>query len=110
MSHLVAPDRSGQAGSLTNNTLLAVAERLAVAYVVHRAPRAVLLTGSTALSLTDAYSDVNLNAYYDAPPPENQLGAAQAQAGGTGYRRPSSSVEDYHVDSVHCEVGHFFGR
>jgi hypothetical protein len=99
--------RSGQGGSLTNNTLLALAERLVVAYVAHTAPRAVLLTGSTALGLTDAFSDVDLIAYYDTPPSENQLEAAQTQLGGTGYRRPRPSVEDYHADGVHCEVGHF---
>lgn len=108
MSQLVAPeDRAGQGGSVTNAILLALAERLATAYVAHTGPRAILLVGSTALGLTDNYSDVDLIAYYDAPPTDNQLEAAQLQIGGTAYRQPRPSVEDYRADGVHCEVGHF---
>ncbi len=108
MSQLVASDdRTSQGGSLTNAILLALAERLATAYVAHTGPRAILLAGSTALGLTDNYSDVDLIAYYDAPPSDNQLEAAQLRIGGTAYGRPRPSVENYRADNVQCEVGHF---
>jgi predicted nucleotidyltransferase len=43
--------------------LVTLAQRLSVVYVAHCAPRAVLLTGSTAEGLADEYSDLDVIAY-----------------------------------------------
>jgi predicted nucleotidyltransferase len=61
--------------------LRAVAERVAKAYLAHTAPRAILLTGSAADGGTDHHSDVDLIAYYDVAPPDEQLQQVRRAAG-----------------------------
>ncbi|MDQ3702539.1 MAG: nucleotidyltransferase domain-containing protein, partial [Chloroflexota bacterium] len=59
--------------------LVALAERVAAAYVAHAGPRAVLLTGSAAAGESDTYSDIDLIAYYDQPPTDEARAAAREQ-------------------------------
>jgi hypothetical protein len=61
--------------------LRAVAERVAAAYLAHTAPRAILLTGSAADGAVDHHSDIDLIAYCEAAPSEEQLRAVRLAAG-----------------------------
>jgi len=79
--------------SQTNAVLLELAGRLAAGYVAQTSPRAVLLVGSTAAGFADAYSDIDLIAYYDDLPSQEQLDSARLLIKATSYSRPGASVE-----------------
>lgn len=49
--------------------LVTLAWRLSLVYVARCAPRALLLTGSTAEGLADEYSDLDMVAYYEGSIP-----------------------------------------
>jgi hypothetical protein len=100
-------DRLVVHGSGSTAALLGLAERLASVFVAHTRPRAIMLVGSTATDCTDCYSDLDLIAYYDERPSEEHFEAARLQTACTAYTRPSPWVENYRVQGVECEVGHF---
>jgi hypothetical protein len=93
--------------SATDRALLDMARALTAAYTAHTRPRAVMLVGSTALQLTDNYSDIDLIAYYDVAPSPEQLDAARLVIGAQAYTRPGPHVENYILRGVECQVGHF---
>jgi hypothetical protein len=70
------------AATKASRYLCAVARRAVDAYLVHTAPRAILLTGSAAQGDSDFYSDVDLLAYYDRVPSHEAVGAAREAIGG----------------------------
>jgi hypothetical protein len=91
--------------------LRALARRAADAYLVHAAPRAILLTGSAAQGDSDFCSDVDLLAYYDRVPSHEAVGAAREAIGGAVFRsaEPWSErgfAERYDVHGVEVQVGH----
>jgi hypothetical protein len=93
--------------------LLALARRNAEAYISHCAPRAILLTGSTASGTADCYSDIDMLLYYeDALSTAEQLEAAREEIGAQDFREPfprsegRSCGETYQVEGVECQVGH----
>ncbi len=109
MEHVVLEQQSVTEAS---RYLVASAARLAAAYVAHTSPRAILLTGSAAEGVSDTFSDLDLIAYYDGPPTDDQLAAARASVQATGVRAPSSReaeacVEEYVLRGIECQVGHF---
>jgi hypothetical protein len=69
----------------TNGVLLALADRLAAAYVAHTRPSAILLVRPIAAGLTDAYSDVDLIGSHDEPPSQKQLDAVRQQVDSAAY-------------------------
>jgi hypothetical protein len=92
--------------------LAALAARVAAAYVAQTNPRAILLTGSAAEGVSDAFSDLDLIAYYDQLPTDDQLAAARALVQATDVRPPSrgsagARVEEYVLRGIECQVGHF---
>lgn len=91
--------------------LVALAARVAVAYVAQTGPRAILLTGSTAEGASDYYSDLDLIAYYDRLPTEDQHAAARSSVQATDVRAPAGRdaeayIEEYVLQGVECQVAH----
>lgn len=94
-----------------NRYLVALAARVAVAYVTQTGPRAILLTGSAAEGVSDTFSDLDLIAYYDRLPMEDELTAARASIQATNVRASSGreadvSIEEYVLRDVECQVAH----
>jgi hypothetical protein len=92
--------------------LVALAARIAAAYVAQTRPRAILLTGSAAEGVSDYYSDLDLMAYYDQLPTADQLAAARELLQVTdlrieGHRSGGGCSEDYLLQGVECQVAHF---
>jgi hypothetical protein len=88
-----------------------LAKGLAVTYVEHTRPRAILLTGSAARGDSDAFSDLDLILYYEALPTEPQLSAARDAAGGRAHDlfappTETSYGELFHRDGVQCQLAH----
>jgi hypothetical protein len=93
--------------------LQALARRNAQIYVAQCAPRAILLTGSSASGTADVFSDIDMIVYYtDRLPKDDQLQAARADIGASGFREPyprwegHTCGETYQVLGVECQVGH----
>lgn len=91
--------------------LLALARRVARAYRRHTRPVAILLAGSVAHGGCDHYSDIDLLAYYDTLPADEQLAAARRQLAGRTAERPTVRVpamigEAFAVRGVECQIGH----
>lgn len=98
-------------GDSASAYLVALARKLAVAYLQHTQPTAILLTGSAAEGTSDYYSDLDLILYYTALPSEAQIASARAANGGIdfrdlGPRTPTQCAEDYFVHNVECQVAH----
>jgi hypothetical protein len=91
----------------TDAALLAIAQSLTRTYLAHTRPQAVLLVGSAAAGLSDNLSDLDLIAYYDTAPPEEQLAAAHIAIAGDAYSRRGAQGEEFFVNGVHCDVAHF---
>lgn len=92
--------------------LLALAERMAAAYVPQTRPRAVLLAGSAAEGVSDYYSDLDLMVYYDQLPTADQLASARELLQVTdlrieGHRSGGGCSENYFLQGVECQVAHF---
>lgn len=92
--------------------LVALAGRIAVAYVAHTEPRAILLTGSAAEGLSDGFSDLDLIVYHDHLPPDVHLTAVRAMLGLTDAAAPANRdaefrIEEFDLLGVECQVGHF---
>ncbi|EWT01933.1 hypothetical protein N865_12620 [Intrasporangium oryzae NRRL B-24470] len=89
---------------------LAIAERAAAAYVSHPKVAAVLVAGSVARGLADAFSDVELDVYWSVPPSEDDRVAAVE---GAGWTRVYAEVDEnewadgYAVDGVKIDTSGF---
>jgi hypothetical protein len=84
-----------------------LAERIAAAYIARVRPHAILLTGSVAAGVSDTCSDLDLIAYYDRLPTEDQLAATRTLLSATdvrttGDRDPQASVEEFVVQGIEC--------
>jgi hypothetical protein len=91
--------------------LIALGTEMAAAYIAETRPRAILLTGSAATGLSDAYSDLDLILYYERPPSAEQLAAVRAtlqvsDVRVTSDRETDSSMEMYVLHGVECQVAH----
>jgi predicted nucleotidyltransferase len=91
--------------------LIALAKDLAAAYLAQAQPRAILLTGSAAKGLSDAYSDLDLIIYYETPPTAERLAAVRATLQASDIRVSSdpetdSAMEMYVLQDVECQVAH----
>ncbi len=89
--------------------LIANAADIAAAYVDRTRPRAVLLTGSAAEGVSDHYSDLDLIAYYDGLPTEDQLATAHNSLHAVDVRVSSARemlVEEYVFQGIECQLAH----
>ena len=91
--------------------LVALATQVAAAYVAQTRPCALLLTGSAAEGTSDAFSDLDLIAYYHQLPSPDQLAAARGSLQATNIRASSgpetdSFLEEYVLHGVACQVAH----
>jgi hypothetical protein len=91
--------------------LLTRAAQIAAAYVAHAGPRAMLAAGSSAEGVSDYYSDLDLIAYYDQLPTDDQLASAREMAHAVDFRAPAARseeayVEEYSLRGIECEVLH----
>lgn len=91
--------------------LIALAKDVAAAYLAQAPPRAILLTGSAAKGLSDAYSDLDLILYYEQPPSADHLAAVRATLQVSDVRVSSdpetgSAMEMYVFQGVECQVAH----
>jgi predicted nucleotidyltransferase len=91
--------------------LVALAERITAANVAQTKPSAILLTGSAAQGLADAYSDLDLIVYYEALPSPAQVVAARDALQATDVRPISepeaeSFLDQFVVQGVTCQVAH----
>jgi predicted nucleotidyltransferase len=89
---------------------VAIAERVAAAYVAHTEPRAILLTGSVAEGISDRFSDIDLIAYSDELPSASRRAAARGNVGATDARSLShvetdSFLDVFVIQGVECQVG-----
>jgi hypothetical protein len=87
------------------------ARPIAAVYIAHATPAAMLLTGSAALGVADRYSDLDLIAYHDELPSDEDLEGVREMLGATGFvpigaRAPDGFAEQFVVDGVVCQVGH----
>src|SRR5215204_4694060 len=74
--------------------LVALAGRVAVAYVDQTNPRAILLTSSVTKGVSDDFSDLDLIAYYARLPSPDQLAAARASIHATNIRASPGQETD----------------
>ncbi|MBA3275794.1 MAG: hypothetical protein H0T72_08370 [Chloroflexia bacterium] len=89
--------------------LIAIAADVAAAYVDTTGPRAVLLTGSAAEGVSDYHSDLDLIAYYDRLPIEDQLEAARDSLQAIDVRVSpgrEALLEEYALRGIECQVAH----
>lgn len=92
--------------------LVQLARQIAVPYAAHPAARALILTGSAVQNQADFYSDIDLIAYYDALPADEELAAARERNGGENHvwisaeRDSGTIIEQYDVRGVPCQVLH----
>jgi predicted nucleotidyltransferase len=87
--------------------LLALAEHVAAAYLAHTAPRSILLTGSAADGTSDYYSDLDLIAYYDRLPTDDQLAAARGLLRVTAFRAASDRNKEWSEEKYLLKVSMF---
>jgi hypothetical protein len=92
--------------------LIALARPMAQVYAGLPQAKAVMITGSVAEGISDFYSDIDLTAYYDELPSEEELAAARQQSGGAeriwqiGDRGEGSFAEAYVVRGIEVQIGH----
>src|SRR5215213_9187960 len=91
--------------------LVALAGRVAVAYVDQTNPRAILLTSSVTKGVSDLFSDLDFIAYYAQLPSPDQLAAARASIHATNIRaspvqETDSTMEEYVFQGVECQMAH----
>jgi hypothetical protein len=105
---------STERGRATVTDLAALARWIANAYVARSHPRAVLLVGSAATGAVDEYSDVDMIAYYEAVPAQDDLAAARAEIGveeaqvtpWSDDQEPAGYGERYFAKGIEIQVGH----
>jgi hypothetical protein len=88
-----------------------MATDLSAAYLAQTPPRAILLTGSAAKGVSDAFSDLDLILYYENPPSANDLEAVRATLPVSDVRvsadhETGSTMERYVLQGVECQVAH----
>lgn len=88
-----------------------LAHRVADACRAHTAPAAILLTGSAALGVADAYSDLDLICYHDRLPAEAATARVRDALGASdffpiGARDGDQFAEQFAVAGVVCQVAH----
>lgn len=92
--------------------LLALARRVAEPFLVLPETRAMMVTGSVAEGLSDQYSDLDIMAYYETLPSEDDIEECRLQNGGAervwvmGDRAEGAFAEAYDVHGVQCQIGH----
>jgi hypothetical protein len=92
--------------------LRALARRITRPYAALPETRAILLTGSSALGISDQFSDLDLTVYYDTLPDEARLVAIRQQNGSPerrwelGDRQEGGFAEAYLVEGIECQIGH----
>ena len=89
--------------------LRALARRIADVVVEETAPRAILLTGSTASGAADHYSDLDLIVYCDELPSEKRIETVRNRVGGTEPALIYPRTEDEHGESfelrgIQCQL------
>src|SRR4051794_12638485 len=96
--------------SAASRYLLAVARHLVDAHRHGGAPRAALVSGSTAEGNADEFSDLDLSFYYDDHvPTEAALAAVRDQVGADHFRpmaahTTTQAVEAFRWHGVECQV------
>jgi hypothetical protein len=92
--------------------LVSLARRLAAGYATLPGLRAFMVTGSAAEGKSDFYSDLDMTAYYDELPSEDDLARVREQLGGSariwviGDRAEGGFAEAFMLDGVECQIGH----
>jgi hypothetical protein len=92
--------------------LVSLARRLAAGYAILPGLRAFMVTGSAAEGKSDFYSDLDMTAYYDDLPSEDDLTRVREQLGGSariwviGDRAEGGFAEAFMLDGVECQIGH----
>jgi hypothetical protein len=94
-----------------SRSLFALASEMAAVYITQAQPRAILLTGSAATGLSDAFSDLDLILYHERPPAADQLAAVRTTLQVSNIRVTSepetdSAMEMYVLQGVECQVAH----
>ena len=89
---------------------LAIAERAASVYVSNPKVAAVLVAGSVARGLADAYSDIELDVYWSSPPTDDERVSAVE---GAGWERVYAESDDnewddgYSIDGIKVDTSGF---
>jgi hypothetical protein len=92
--------------------LHSLARRVIAPYAEHPRIRAIILTGSAADDTADLHSDLDLIAYYDELPSDEELAAARQRNQGENFawlfneRDDGTIAEAYDVRDVQCQVMH----
>jgi hypothetical protein len=92
--------------------LVALARKIAAAYLSEAGPRAILLAGSAAEGVSDTYSDIDLILYYDRLPSERRLASVRDKVHAVDVQAPvgqadeTSFIEEYVVRGVTCQLLH----
>lgn len=88
-----------------------LARRIGDHYAKQTAPRAVLLTGSLAEGVSDAFSDIDLIAYYDTLPTDDELADTLRHLDADDVRASDQRdrgmvVREFRIGGVECQIGH----
>src|SRR5262249_38882584 len=91
--------------------LLHLARRVAAPYGAWPGTQAILVVGSVAAGLSDAYSDPALVVYQDIPPADEELAEARRATGGelrwaAGSRAEGELSEASELEGVECQFAH----
>lgn len=92
--------------------LISLARTIAAEYTTLPTLRAFMLTGSAAEGKSDFYSDLDMTAYYDALPSEDELAAVRERLGGSarnwvlGDRNEGDFAESFNLRGIECQIGH----
>lgn len=100
-----------RASNEASRYLIALARQIVQVYTNQPSLRAVILTGSAVDGISDGYSDLDVIAYYDTLPSEEELQAAFKHNQGTQHqllapRSETACMEMYYVQGVECQIGH----
>ena len=92
--------------------LLNLAHEVAEAYAAVPGMRAIMVTGSAAEDEADLFSDIDMTAYYDVFPAEDDLRAAREKVGGgervwlLGDPAEGAIAEAFMWRGIECQIGH----
>jgi hypothetical protein len=88
----------------------AIAERAAAAYIANPHVAAVLVAGSVARGLADAYSDIELDVYWSGPPTDDERVSAVEGAGWTrvyAVQDDDEWADGYSIEGVKIDTSGF---